>query len=36
MTELTYRRRLLEVILDFGLISIAYYLAFLGPLRWRQ
>lgn len=29
MTELTYRRRLLEVILDFGLISIAYYLAFL-------
>jgi UDP-GlcNAc:undecaprenyl-phosphate GlcNAc-1-phosphate transferase len=30
MTELTYRRRLLEVILDFGLISIAYYLAFLA------
>lgn len=29
MTELTYRRRMLEVILDFGLISIAYYLAFL-------
>lgn len=30
MTELTYRRRLLDVILDFGLISIAYYLAFLA------
>lgn len=30
MTELTYRRRLLEVILDFGLISLAYYLAFLA------
>ncbi len=30
MNELTYRRRLLEVILDFGLISIAYYLAFLA------
>jgi len=29
MTELAYRRRLLEVILDFGLISIAFYLAFL-------
>lgn len=29
MTELTYRRRLLEVILDFGLISLVYYLAFL-------
>lgn len=30
MTELTYRRRLLEVILDFGLISLVYYLAFLA------
>jgi UDP-GlcNAc:undecaprenyl-phosphate GlcNAc-1-phosphate transferase len=30
MIELTYRRRLLEVILDFGLISLAYYLAFLA------
>jgi UDP-GlcNAc:undecaprenyl-phosphate GlcNAc-1-phosphate transferase len=30
MSELTYRRRLLEVILDFGLISLAYYLAFLA------
>jgi UDP-GlcNAc:undecaprenyl-phosphate GlcNAc-1-phosphate transferase len=27
--DLTYRRRLLEVILDFFLIAIAYYLAFL-------
>jgi UDP-GlcNAc:undecaprenyl-phosphate GlcNAc-1-phosphate transferase len=27
--ELTYRRRLLEVILDFFLIAIAYYLAFM-------
>lgn len=29
LLELTYRRRLLEVILDFILIGIAYYLAFL-------
>jgi UDP-GlcNAc:undecaprenyl-phosphate GlcNAc-1-phosphate transferase len=29
MLELTYRRRLLEVILDFFLIGLAYYLAFL-------
>ncbi|MEJ2600625.1 MAG: hypothetical protein P8Z00_19995 [Anaerolineales bacterium] len=29
MVEITYRRRLLEVILDFFLIGIAYYLAFL-------
>jgi UDP-GlcNAc:undecaprenyl-phosphate GlcNAc-1-phosphate transferase len=29
MVEMTYRRRLLEVILDFFLIGIAYYLAFL-------
>jgi UDP-GlcNAc:undecaprenyl-phosphate GlcNAc-1-phosphate transferase len=29
MAELTYRRRMLEVVLDFGLISITYYLAFL-------
>jgi UDP-GlcNAc:undecaprenyl-phosphate GlcNAc-1-phosphate transferase len=30
MADLTYRRRLLEVILDFALISLAYYLAFLA------
>ncbi|MCJ7659054.1 MAG: hypothetical protein MUO67_07890 [Anaerolineales bacterium] len=29
MIDLTYRRRLLEVMLDFFLIGIAYYLAFL-------
>ena len=29
MLELTFKRRLLEVILDFFLIAIAYYLAFL-------
>ena len=29
MLELTYRRRILEVILDFFLIGVAYYLAFL-------
>ena len=29
MVDLTYRRRLLEVVLDFFLIGIAYYLAFL-------
>lgn len=29
MVELTYRRRLLEIMLDFALIGIAYYLAFL-------
>jgi UDP-GlcNAc:undecaprenyl-phosphate GlcNAc-1-phosphate transferase len=29
MVEITYRRRILEVILDFFLIGIAYYLAFL-------
>jgi UDP-GlcNAc:undecaprenyl-phosphate GlcNAc-1-phosphate transferase len=29
MVEITYRRRVLEVILDFFLIGIAYYLAFL-------
>ncbi|MBN1148422.1 MAG: hypothetical protein JXA78_14275 [Anaerolineales bacterium] len=29
MLDLTYRRRLLEVILDFFLICLAYYLAFL-------
>jgi len=28
MFELTYKRRLLEIILDFILISVAYYLAF--------
>ncbi len=28
MVELTYKRRLLEIILDFFLIGIAYYLAF--------
>lgn len=31
MVDLTYRRRLLEVILDFFLIVIAYYLSFLIP-----
>lgn len=30
MVDLTYRRRLLEIILDFFLIGIAYYLAFLA------
>ncbi|HEX7976389.1 MAG TPA: hypothetical protein VF498_18405, partial [Anaerolineales bacterium] len=30
MLELTFRRRLLEVILDFFLIGIAWYLGFLG------
>jgi UDP-GlcNAc:undecaprenyl-phosphate GlcNAc-1-phosphate transferase len=29
MVEITYRRRILEIILDFFLIGIAYYLAFL-------
>lgn len=29
MLELTFRRRMLEVILDFALICLAYYLAFL-------
>jgi UDP-GlcNAc:undecaprenyl-phosphate GlcNAc-1-phosphate transferase len=29
MVEITYRRRILEVILDFFLIGIAYYMAFL-------
>jgi UDP-GlcNAc:undecaprenyl-phosphate GlcNAc-1-phosphate transferase len=29
MLELTYRRRLLEIVLDFFLIGLAYYLAFL-------
>ncbi len=29
MIDLTYRRRLLEIVLDFFLIGIAYYLAFL-------
>ncbi len=32
MVELTYRRRVLEVILDFFLIAFAYYLAFLTRL----
>jgi UDP-GlcNAc:undecaprenyl-phosphate/decaprenyl-phosphate GlcNAc-1-phosphate transferase len=30
MVELTYRRRVLEVVLDFFLIAFAYYLAFLA------
>jgi UDP-GlcNAc:undecaprenyl-phosphate/decaprenyl-phosphate GlcNAc-1-phosphate transferase len=30
MLELTYRRRVLEVMLDFVLISVVYYLAFLA------
>ncbi len=30
MLDLTYRRRVLEVILDFALISVVYYLAFLA------
>jgi UDP-GlcNAc:undecaprenyl-phosphate GlcNAc-1-phosphate transferase len=30
MVDLTYRRRLLEIVLDFFLIGIAYYLAFLA------
>ncbi len=30
MLDLTFRRRLFEVILDFTLISVAYYLAFLA------
>jgi UDP-GlcNAc:undecaprenyl-phosphate GlcNAc-1-phosphate transferase len=29
MVELTYKRRLLEIVLDFFLIGLAYYLAFL-------
>jgi UDP-GlcNAc:undecaprenyl-phosphate GlcNAc-1-phosphate transferase len=36
MLELTYRRRLLEVILDFFLIGIAYYLAFLTRYGLRM
>ena len=36
MLELTYRRRLLEVILDFFLIGIAYYLAFLARFGLRM
>ena len=32
MVELTYRRRVLEVVLDFFLIAFAYYLAFLARL----
>jgi UDP-GlcNAc:undecaprenyl-phosphate/decaprenyl-phosphate GlcNAc-1-phosphate transferase len=32
MVELTYRRRVLEVILDFFLISFAYYMAFVVRL----
>jgi UDP-GlcNAc:undecaprenyl-phosphate GlcNAc-1-phosphate transferase len=36
MLELTYRRRLLEVILDFFIIGIAYYLAFLARFGLRM
>ena len=35
MSDLTYRRRVLEVILDFFLISIALYLAFLTRMGLR-
>ena len=35
MLDLTYRRRVLEVLLDFLLISLAYYLAFLVYYRAR-
>jgi len=39
MVELTYRRRVLEVLLDFFLIAFAYYLAFVArlgiPLSYR-
>ncbi len=36
MTDLTVRRRLLEVLLDFFLIGIAYYLAYLGGFGMRM
>jgi UDP-GlcNAc:undecaprenyl-phosphate GlcNAc-1-phosphate transferase len=36
MVEITYRRRLLEVILDFFLIGIAYYLAFLAEFSFQM
>jgi UDP-GlcNAc:undecaprenyl-phosphate GlcNAc-1-phosphate transferase len=36
MMDLTYRRRLLEVILDFFLIGIAFYLAFLVGYSLRM
>jgi len=36
MLELTYRRHMLEVILDFFLIGIAYYLAFLVRFGLRM
>jgi UDP-GlcNAc:undecaprenyl-phosphate GlcNAc-1-phosphate transferase len=36
MLELTYRRHMLEVILDFFLIGIAYYLAFLARYGLRM
>ena len=36
MLELTFRRRLLEVILDFFLIGLAYYLAFLVGFGLRM
>jgi UDP-GlcNAc:undecaprenyl-phosphate GlcNAc-1-phosphate transferase len=36
MLELTYRRRILEVILDFFLIGMAYYLAFLARFGLRM
>ena len=36
MIEITYRRRLLEVILDFFLIGIAFYLAFLARYGFQM
>lgn len=36
MVELTYRRRLLEIVLDFFLISVAYYLAFWTANAFRM
>ncbi|MBN2547926.1 MAG: hypothetical protein JXB15_02115 [Anaerolineales bacterium] len=36
MLELTFRRRLLEIILDFFLIGLAYYLAFLVGFSLRM
>jgi UDP-GlcNAc:undecaprenyl-phosphate/decaprenyl-phosphate GlcNAc-1-phosphate transferase len=35
LVEITYKRRLLEVFLDFMLISIAYYLAYLLRFEWE-
>jgi UDP-GlcNAc:undecaprenyl-phosphate/decaprenyl-phosphate GlcNAc-1-phosphate transferase len=34
LVEITYKRRLLEVFLDFLLISLAYYLAYLLRFEW--